>query len=266
MVVTWKFRDEQGGRFGRARLDGTVQLARVLQRLVRSHVSFRGSTDASAPSDEDRSSTLHPDVKDAFLLMGRPAEIVTENGKYKLRRNLPGQRNAAAQWFKGFCAVAKEYGMMQDVTQPATMKNVKKPGSDEGTMYLTIHVDDLLIVGEGSEVEKFIQFMPAKTWQVEKRGPIYAGSFNYLKRSMETIDEGIAIRANKEHIKELARVTGVESKKPRTTAGDGNFNQLSRDDEALPAESVTKFRSVVGKLLHIAPGQMFSLLPKAWQA
>ena len=46
------------------------------------------------------------DVKDAFLLMDQPADekamIVTSNGKYKLKKNLPGQRNAAAQWFKGF--------------------------------------------------------------------------------------------------------------------------------------------------------------------
>ena len=43
------------------------------------------------------------DVKDAFLLMEQPADekamIVTENGQYKLKRNLPGQRNPGAQWF-----------------------------------------------------------------------------------------------------------------------------------------------------------------------
>lgn len=60
------------------------------------------------------------DVKDAFLLMDQPedewAMIITENGQYKLKKNLPGQRNAAAQWFKGFCKVAREYGLVQDVT------------------------------------------------------------------------------------------------------------------------------------------------------
>ena len=95
------------------------------------------------------------DVKDAFLLMDQPederAMIVTENAQYKLKKNLPGQRNAAAQWFKGFCKVAKEYGLVQDVMQPTMMKMAQKDDNPaDGRLYLTIHVDDLLLVGDES--------------------------------------------------------------------------------------------------------------------
>ena len=58
------------------------------------------------------------------------AMIVTSNGKYKLKKNLPGQRNAAAQGFKGFCAVARDYGMVQDVMQPTMMKREKKANDE----------------------------------------------------------------------------------------------------------------------------------------
>ena len=131
MVVTWKHRDEQGGWFRRARLVGH---------------QFKWSVfteDAFAPTSASVvvRMLLHLqmitgyalytlDVKDAFLLMDQPADekamIITENGKYRLKKNLPGQRNAAAQWFKGFCQVAKEFGLEQDVMQPTTMRSSKK--------------------------------------------------------------------------------------------------------------------------------------------
>ncbi|CAK9073386.1 unnamed protein product [Durusdinium trenchii] len=178
------------------------------------------------------------DVKDAFLLMDQPADekamIVTNNGQYKLKKNLPGQRNAAAQWFKGFCAVARDYGMVQDVMQPTMMKKDKKTkDEDNGRLFLTIHVDDLLLIGDEEEVERFISYMEQKSWKVEKRGPLYQGNFSYLKRNMEMIENGIVIRPDKEHIKALAKVTNVENRKFRTTPGDGNFTKLSKDDEPM---------------------------------
>ena len=258
MVVTWKHRDEQGGWFRRARLVGR---------------QFKWSVfteDAFAPTSASVvvRMLLHLqmitgyalytlDVKDGFLLMDQPADekamIITENGKYRLKKNLPGQRNAAAQWFKGFCQVAKEFGLEQDVMQPTMMRSSKKSeGGNKRNLYLTIHVDDLLIVGVEEEVERFIKFIEAK-WKVEKRGPLYAGPFHYLKRSMEIVDKGITIRPDQEHIKELAKVTNVLNRKPRSTPGDGNFTKLKKDDEAIPAAQVTLYRSAVGKLPYIAP-------------
>ena len=228
------------------------------------------------------------DVKNAFFLMDQPADekamIITENGKYRLKKNLPGQRNAAAQWFKGFCMVAKEFGLEQDVMQPTMMRSSKKgEGDSKRSLYLTIHVDDLLLVGVEEEVECFIKFMENKSWKVEKLGPLYTGSFQYLKRSMEIVESGITIRPDQEHIKELAKVTNVmkvnTNGKPRSTPGDGNFTKLKKDDEPMPTTQVTQYRSAVGKLLYIAPDTpdvqfvaqgLASLMPrptkKGWQA
>lgn len=185
------------------------------------------------------------DVKDAFLLMGQPGDekamIVTENGTYKLKRNLPGQRNAAAQGFKGFCRVAKEFGLVQDVMQPTMMKKPESSGKEDdgGKLYLTTHVDDLLLISHEKEVERFITYMERKNWKTKKRGPLYAGS--------------LAIRSDKQHIKELAKLTKVEQRKCRSTPGDGNFNKLSKDDEPMDYDEITTYRSADGKLLYIAP-------------
>lgn len=104
--------------------------------------------------------------------------------------------------------------MIQDVMQPTMMKKVKKEGDQsEGQLYLTIHVDDMLLVGHESEVEKFIKYMEQKPWKVEKRGPLYQGGFSYFKRNMEIIGAGITIRPDQEHTKELTKVTNVEHPK-----------------------------------------------------
>ena len=259
MVITWKFRDEQGGWFRRARLVG-----RQFKWSVFTEDSF-APTSASVVvrmllrlQMQTGLALYTLDVKDAFLLMDQPADekamIVTNNGKYKLKKNLPGQRNAAAQWFKGFCAVARDYGMVQDVMQPTMMKkNQKAHDEGGGRLFLTIHVDDLLLIGDEEEVERFISYMEQKSWKVEKRGPLYQGNFSYLKRNMEMIENGIVIRPDKEHIKALAKVTNVENRKFRTTPGDSNFTKLSKDDEPMADEDVTKYRSAVGKILYIAP-------------
>ena len=70
---------------------------------------------------------------------------------------------------------------------------------------------------------------------------------------MEVVENGITVRADSEHIRELAKLTHVEKLKPRTTPTDHNFTKLSKDDEPMEESEVTRFRSAVGKLLYIAP-------------
>ena len=174
------------------------------------------------------------------------------------------------QQHKGFCRVAKEYGLVQDAMQPTMMKMVQKhDGPKNSRLYLTIHVDDLLLVGDERAADGFIKFMEDKGWKTEKRGPLRAGSFSCLKRQMEIIEKGITIRPDQQHIKELAKLTKVDQKKLSTTPGDGNFNKLSKEDETMNAEDITKYRSAVGKLLCIAPDRpdvQYDMWPKDWLA
>ena len=129
----------------------------------------------------------------------------------------------------------------------------KEEDPQDGHLYLTIHVDDLLLVGDEKTAEGFIKFMEGKGWKIEKRGPLHSGEFSYLKKQMEIIEKGITIRPDQQHIKDLAKLTNVDQKKCRSTPGDGNFNELSKEDEAMNHEDITKYRSAVGKLLYIAP-------------
>ena len=72
--------------------------------------------------------------------------------------------------------------MVQDVMQPTMMKREKKANDEaSGRLFLTIHVDELLLIGDEQEVEHFIKYMEQKSWKVEKRSPLYQGNFSYLK-------------------------------------------------------------------------------------
>ena len=168
MVVTWKNREEQGGWFRRARLVArqykwsvftddafAPTSASVIVRLMLQFMLMTGL------------SLYVLDVKDAFLLMEQPEDekaiVMTPHGKYRLRRNLPGQRNAAAQWFHGFCRAAKEYGLVMDKMQPTLMKKDTNVVGER--LLLTIHVDDLMVIGDPEEVASFIKFLESKNYE-----------------------------------------------------------------------------------------------------
>ena len=190
------------------------------------------------------------DVKDAFLMIPQPADekatVTTVNGKYKLLRNLPGQRNAAALWFRGFKDVSTEFGLESDVMQPTLMRKVGSNIDDkEGQIFLTIHVDDLVIVADEGEMQKFMKFLRSKNWSVEVKGPfnMSLGRFKYLKRNIEVVEGGVTIRPDARQIEELAELCGVTKQKPRTTPTDHKFNKMTKEDEKVAEGQVTRFRS-----------------------
>lgn len=45
-----------------------------------------------------------------------------------------------------------------------------------------------------------VQFTDAKTWRIEEHGPLHQ-QFQLLKRNMELIDEGVAVRPDQERVK-----------------------------------------------------------------
>ncbi|CAK9116129.1 unnamed protein product, partial [Durusdinium trenchii] len=102
---------------------------------------------------------------------------------------------------------------------------------------------------------------------------------NFMPEALESEASPKKQRPDKQHIKELAKLTNVEHRKHRTTPGDGTFNRLSKDDEPMKYEDITKYRSCVGKLLYISPdrpdvqyvaqglaGFMQQPTKKSWQA
>ena len=202
-------------------------------------------------------------VKDAFHMVPQPSDekaYVSMNGRlFRLDRVLPGQRTAASQWFKEFKAKAEKHGMECDNMQPSLMRlkdDLHKPGKP---LYITIHVDDLFVVGDVAEAERFFEKLDQEEgWKLEKKGPFKVGDrFDYLKRKMELENDCCEIRpddiAADSHILALNNLVGVNAMSYKQTPCAGDFNKLSKDDEKMDESRWLDYRSCVGKLLYLAP-------------
>ena len=97
-------------------------------------------------------SILVCDIKDAFLTVPQRELVIVEvpawikgDGRapqfWKRCRCLPGQRKAALHWNEHFEAVVQSMGFVLFEAMPTVFRHGEKK------IYLTIHVDDLLVVG-----------------------------------------------------------------------------------------------------------------------
>ena len=256
MVTTWKHRKEKGGWFRRARL-----VARQYKWSVFTDEAFAPTSAyvvcklllQHAIMDPKKMMSVYTvDVKDAFLMVPQPKEekayVMRGDKLYKLGRVLPGQRTAASRWYMCFRNKAEDFGLSVCVLQPSLMKKF------DNSMCLTIHVDDLLLLGLDREIERFFRFLESGGWKLEAYGPFTPyEKFQYLKHKIMFNDQGVVIRPDEDHIVEAAALAGVTGRRFRTTPTNSEFNKLNKDDDLLDEGERTKYRSVVGKLMYISP-------------
>ena len=190
------------------------------------------------------------DIKDAFLMADQPVEekafIKIDEKVFRLLRCLPGQRTAASQWFQNFSQACKEFKLEQDVMQPTLFLR-------QGNMYLTVHVDDVFMVGTPQILQEFVMFLKnVKKWKVEAKGPFTAGEkFLYLKRQFKITDDHCDIRCDRKQYYGLEKELDLFCRAYRKTPLDQNFTRKD-DSPLLEADEVTKFRSIVGRLMYMA--------------
>ena len=247
-VQTWKHRVERGGWFRRARqFKASVDIEQtfaptsimVLPKML-IHVMLNVYKEFSA---------MTPDVKDAFLMANQPEEeraFVEVEGKiYRLVRCLPGQRSAASQWLQLFASTAKGHGMIQDLMQPTLLMKAKE-------IYITVHVDDVFMVGKEQSLRDYVKHLQAKGWNVEEKGPFRIGDkFHYLKREFRLCRDCCDIRCDYKLYESLAEDTIVYRKAYRKIPMDQSFAKKDESPQ-LEGQDITKFRSVVGRLMYLA--------------
>lgn len=108
------------------------------------------------PRREGRQTTVIGalDVKDAFLQVPqeREVQITTPQGKYRVLRNLPGQRIGAKAWYEHVRNyLVEEQSFQFDVVYPC----LGKKGSGREMICLLIHVDDIMFTGCSKVVDVF---------------------------------------------------------------------------------------------------------------
>jgi hypothetical protein len=92
------------------------------------------------------------DIKDAFLMADQeePLQVTTKAGKFKVKKNLPGQRKAAKSWYEFIANYLEKKGVTFCTENPCL-------GRRGGGLFLLLHVDDMMSCGMKSKVEKLIQ-------------------------------------------------------------------------------------------------------------
>ena len=103
-------------------------------------------------------------MKDAFLCVEQQEEMFVvipqwirdlspedKSTVWRLKHCLPGQRNAALRWFEYFSNLCQSAGMESYKGCPTIMKLV----NSERRVYLSVHVDDVLLVGNEKDLEWF---------------------------------------------------------------------------------------------------------------
>ena len=226
LVFDWRFRDERWKR-----------RARLVAREFRSGDASNEET--FSPTSRkwiihmflvlalvQQLNVLLMDVKDAFLTVPRRDLVIIEiptwaksndmaaNGVdfWKLVRCLPGQRKAALHWrHEHFESTVSKFDFIPFEGMVTVYKHKVK------CMYITIHVDDLLIIGAQDECEWFKAEI-SQCFPVKSEGPYSLDErweCQYLKRTLISNETGIVI-PNKKYIPKLLELLKMENRRGKS--------------------------------------------------
>ena len=208
------------------------------------------------------------DIKDAFLVVPQPEDepmfvLIPEwiqalqpeckHNIWRLRRCLPGQRSAAQHWFAFFTGLCKKAGMVSFPGCPTVLKLVDK----DHHIYLTVHVDDVLLVCNDKDL-KWFQKNVAKELTTKVDGPHQQGSgktMMYLKKRITFLDEGTLIQPNNTYIPKLIELLKLAGRRKKGLPHHSTLDAYHPDQpglDELTEEEVKSFRSALGLILYIS--------------
>ena len=195
------------------------------------------------------------DIKDAFLQVEqeRPLQISTALGRYKVLKNLPGQRIGAKAWYehlRGY--LADELNFEFDVINPC----LGKQGDGQSLVCILIHVDDVMFTGRQKAVEDFVTKLKEKFEVDVTMVKEYGQEFSFLKRKYIYVEDGLLIKPGQyaaNIIKTYEDHFGPARKQKLPATSDiqdaDGSNLASPEDAAI-------FRSIVGMGIYLAQERM----------
>ena len=168
---------------------------------------------------------------------------------WKLLRCLPGQRKAASNWHDHFESTVGRFDFIPFEGMVTVYKHKTK------CMYVTIHVDDLLVIGSNDDCNWFKTEL-SKTFTVKCEGPYNVDDTwecHYLKRTIVCTEAGIVIEPNKEYIPKLLEFLEVEDRRGKSVPHHAQLETYLAD-RVLDAE---KLNDTESKLLRVGLGICF---------
>ena len=209
------------------------------------------------------------DVKDAFLTVDQQEAVLIETPSWvhsiiescprywRLLKCLPGQRNAAMRWSEHFRSVAERHGFNAFTGMTTVFRHESR------TLCLTIHVDDILLVGSVDDIkwfsETFGSIFTMKSSEVVSVST--GGELSYLKKritlfSHDNEKPGLLLQPNKGYVPKLVNMFQLELKKPKSVPHHVNLQiynpETFKESDALCPAEATKFRSGLGITLYVS--------------
>eukprot|EP00435_Cladocopium_sp_Y103_P029767 s1934_g7.t1 len=187
------------------------------------------------------------DVKDAFLQAHQEeaVQIYTKNGKFKVLKNLPGQRLAAKAWYEYLATFLKKKGVEFSTENPCL-------GRRGDRLFLLLHVDDKMFCGFEDEVQKLITELKTEFVISHKVAQFPGDEFEFLRRTYKVTEDGLDImpgRYAETMVKGLEEKYG-KVKQQNTPCGDEA--QEIANPMLLPADEAALFRSLVGSGIYLS--------------
>ena len=205
--------------------------------------------------------TFVADVKDAFLTVPQKnpvwvkvpscGDVLLNSNMWRLLRCLPGQRNAALMWSNYFkdLMLGEEFECFSGM--PTVFRHkVRK-------IFLTIHVDDILLVCSEQDGEWFKSITTSLTMKMD--GPHKPGSGDmsyYLKKRWTLLEQGVFVQPNPSYIHKMVELLELQNKKRKTLPHHSTLEVFDKSSssttEFLNEAEQKKFRSGLGLTLYIA--------------
>ena len=203
------------------------------------------------------------DIKDAYLQVPQQEEVLVtisdwmkkacnigEGIVWRLKRCLPGQRNAATRWYEHLRSILERLGFEFSQHVPALAKHKTK------AVCISIHVDDELLAGQREDSLWLVEELE-KVFRVEKEGPYPLNrngngeELRYLKRKYVFVGEGIVAQPNEKYIKKLLELYDLGRLKSKATPEHVDLVKEDKSKELGPEET-ERFRSGLGSVLYLA--------------
>eukprot|EP00435_Cladocopium_sp_Y103_P032112 s1247_g8.t1 len=187
------------------------------------------------------------DIKDAFLMADQeqPVQIATKVGRFKVLKNLPGQRLAARAWYDFLASFLVKKGIEFSKENPCL-------GKRGGGLFLLLHVDDVMFCGLKDEVNKLIAELKTAFTISHKVAQYPGDQFEFLRRTYVLREDGLDIMPGRyaENMIEAFESKYGPVKLQHVPCGD-DAQEISTSS-LLPADEASLFRSLVGSGIYLA--------------
>eukprot|EP00971_Amphidinium_carterae_P104206 2063755-Amphidinium_carterae.1 len=163
--------------------------------------------------------------------------------RWRLKKQLPGQRAAGVNWTEFAAEQMSRVGMERNDALPHFFRI---PGE---RLALEIHMDDIHGVGKRSEVERLLPRL-RKVLKLKASDAIVIGKYEHLKRTRLRHDEGVVVKPHDKHVSNIFAHLGLErANGAKTPCFDGEPEET---DKELNEEKHRIYRACVGSALYLS--------------